>query len=174
MHRLLKLVVVPSLIMACDPYELASSDKFSKLTTCELPLGTPEAAHITPGEKTSALSLKDGAGVVVLQGSGTHSVYGDPRGPWMRNVLPDPDGCGEGVSDVHASRAFWGEVQAELRARVVVMNGEGAVDGLLTIKLIDWADLDGTIELVNRAMTKHQVCSRVALEVRGLTCALAL
>jgi hypothetical protein len=98
------------------------------------------------------------------------------------NALEEPTaGCSSSSTDFTNSRAFWAEVHAQLRTRNIVTNGSGTNRGcnnaspaLLSIRLVDWADLDATRALVETAMSTHDICSTVAIEVVGVACVQAL
>lgn len=179
---------VSVMAVAClDPYEAARERKFGQLSGCSGPLGTADSVEVPTSPLVSPLvvcpSVDGGvpypAGYVLIKGLGRESVYGDWHDAWVPNVVPEPGDCPGWSGDYGASRAFWNEVHVSMREQLLVTNGRGGGDrcegepsspDLMGLSLIDWADLAPTVAIVQRAMLKHDVCSPIIVEVKGLSC----
>lgn len=166
------------LLSACDPYEAAKQEKLAHLPGCNVPFGTPDQAHVA-GLALCGAHQSAPAGFVIVTGQGTRSAYGDLNDPFMPNALSEPGSCAGAGGDFTASRAFWAQVGRGLREKLIIQNGQGVsevCDGerrqpdLLGFRIIDWADLDKTVEFVKGAMSAHDICSPVVVEVGGVTC----
>ena len=144
-------------LTACaDPYEVARTEKLAHSPGCNIPFGTPADAHVAPTESVSALTTCEitqvgPSGFVTLKGLGSRSAYGDVSDAFMSNAMVEPGvGCAGAAGDFSASRAFWAQVQAGLRERLIVTIGNGAHQDcagqssqpeFLSIYVVDWADL---------------------------------
>lgn len=168
-------------LCGCDPYEAAKNKKLSQTQGCNVPFGTPADSV---SEATVCEATPHGpSGFVTVKGTGLRSAYGDRYDSFAPNDSADPAGCGGGPADLAASRAFWAQVHAGLRERLIVWVGVGShrdcadqllTPELLTIRIVDWADLDATVALVRAAMSEHDICSPIAVEVGGVQCFVAL
>ena len=183
--RSLLVVVIVLILSGCaDPRE----EKLLHNPGCNVPFGTAASARVPVTDSVSELVVCASdpwgpAGFVTVKGPGRRSAYGDTHDPFAPNSLPDPAGCAGEVGVPSASRAFWAEVSAELRDRSIVVIGTGvhqACGGdsvapeLLALRLVDWADLDAAVALVQAAMRAHDICSPIALEIGGVRCGTSL
>jgi hypothetical protein len=173
--RLASVGLLIFLTSCADPYDLAVREKLTHANGCNVPFNSPAATHV-PDLTLCEWTPLGPAGFVVVRGTGAHSAYGDVNDAFAPNALTEPNSdCPS--SHFTDSRAFWAEVHAQLRTRNIVTNGSGTNRGcaetspaLLSIRLVDWADVDATRALVETAMRTHDICSTVAIEVVGVAC----
>jgi len=177
------LLIVSLLTTACtDPYLIATHEKLTHTPGCGLPFGAPSDAH--PSTALTLCPANALSGFVIVKGTGRHTAYGDPRDPFMPNALPDPAGCAGSARDAFSpARAFWDGVEVGLRKNLTAVISTGShqdctdvtpTPELLAIRLVDWADLDRTVAVVEASMRANDICSPIAIEVGGLRCVTSL